>query len=144
MEIRDAVPADAPAACEVLRRSIIELCVADHHDDPAILERWLANKTPEIIASWIAQAASSMLVAVEAGVILAVGAVTDAGEVRLNYVSPDGRFRGVSRAMLRALESRAIIAARFRGPARGSAGRGPSEPRPPRRGLGLRRHSVRS
>ena len=108
MEIRDAVPADAPAACEVLRRSIIELCVADHHDDPAILERWLANKTPEIIASWIAQAASSMLVAVEAGVILAVGAVTDAGEVRLNYVSPDGRFRGVSRAMLRALESRAI------------------------------------
>ena len=108
MEIRDAVPADAPAACEVLRRSIIELCVADHHDDPAILERWLANKTPEIMASWIAQAASSMLVAVEAGVILAVGAVTAAGEVRLNYVSPDGRFRGVSRAMLRALESRAI------------------------------------
>src|SRR5213082_1020272 len=100
MKIRDAVPADAPAACEVLRRSIIELCVADHHDDPAILERWLANKTPEIIASWIAQAASSMLVAVEAGVILAAGAVTDAGEVRLNYVSPDGRFRGVSRAML--------------------------------------------
>ena len=35
MEIRDAVLADAPAACEVLRRSITELCVADHQDDPA-------------------------------------------------------------------------------------------------------------
>ena len=29
MEIRDAVAEDAPAACEVLRRSISELCVAE-------------------------------------------------------------------------------------------------------------------
>jgi len=108
MEIRDAVPSDARAACEVLRRSITELCVADHRNDPAILERWLANKTPEIVASWIAQAGSSVLVAVEAGAILAVGSVTDTGEVMLNYVSPDARFRGLSRAMLRALENRAV------------------------------------
>jgi GNAT superfamily N-acetyltransferase len=107
MEIRDAVLADAPAACEVLRRSITELCVADHQDDPAILERWLANKTPEIVASWIAQSAGSMLVAVEGGIILAVGAVTDVGEITLNYVSPEATFRGVSRAMLGALEARA-------------------------------------
>jgi GNAT superfamily N-acetyltransferase len=108
MEIRDAVAADAAAACEVIRRSIIELCVADHRHEPAILERWLANKTPEIVASWIAQTGSSVLVAVEGGVILAVGAVTDGAEITLNYVSPDARFRGVSRAMLRALEARAI------------------------------------
>ncbi len=107
MEIRDAVLADAPAACEVLRRSITELCAADHRNDPAILERWLANKTPEIVASWIAQPTSSMLVAVEGRIILAVGAVTDAGEITLNYVSPEARFRGVSRAMLGALEARA-------------------------------------
>ncbi len=31
--------------------------------------------------------------------------VTDEGEILLNYVSPDARFRGVSRAMLAALES---------------------------------------
>jgi GNAT superfamily N-acetyltransferase len=107
MEIRDAVLADALAACEVLRRSITELCVTDHRNDPAILERWLANKTPEIVPSWIAQPASSMLVAVEGGIIRAVGAVTDMGEITLNYVSPDARFRGVSRAMLGALEARA-------------------------------------
>ena len=108
MEIRDAVAADAAAACEVIRRSIIELCVADHRHEPVILERWLANKTPENVASWIAQTGNSVLVAVEGGVILAVGAVTDGGEITLNYVSPDARFRGVSRAMLRALEARAI------------------------------------
>jgi GNAT superfamily N-acetyltransferase len=107
MEIRDAVLADAPAACQVLRRSITELCTADHRNDPVILERWLANKTPEIVASWIAQPASAMLVAVEGGIIRAVGAVTDTGEITLNYVSPDARFRGVSRAMLGALEARA-------------------------------------
>jgi GNAT superfamily N-acetyltransferase len=107
MEIRDAVLADAPAACQVLRRSITELCTADHRNDPAILERWLANKTPESVASWIAQPASSMLVAVEGGIIRAVGAVTSAGEITLNYVSPDARFRGISRALLSALETRA-------------------------------------
>jgi GNAT superfamily N-acetyltransferase len=108
MDIRDAVPADAPAACQVMRRSITELCTADHHNDPAILEPWLANKTPDNVASWIAHPTGSVLVAVEEGIILAVGALTDAGEVTLNYVSPDVRFRGVSRAMLRALEARAV------------------------------------
>jgi GNAT superfamily N-acetyltransferase len=90
-----------------LRRSIAELCVADHGDDPAILERWLANKTPEIVASWIAKPGNSVLLAVEGAAVLAVGAVTDAGEITLNYVAPEARFRGVSRALLAALETRA-------------------------------------
>jgi GNAT superfamily N-acetyltransferase len=108
MEIRDAVAEDAPAACHVLRRSISELCVADHRNDPTILMRWLANKTPENVTSWIANPKTSVLVAVEVGTILAVGSVTNAGEITLNYVSPDARFRGVSRALLGALEARAI------------------------------------
>lgn len=107
MEIRDAVPEDAPAACAVLRRSIAELCAADHGNDPGLLERWLANKTPEAVASWIAHPGGSVLLAVEGGAVLGVGAVTHAGEITLNYVSPDARFRGVSRALLRALEARA-------------------------------------
>ena len=108
MEIRDAVAEDAHAACQVLRRSITELCVADHENDPTILTRWLSNKTPEIVASWIASPNNSSLVATECGTIRAVGSVTNAGEVTLNYVSPDARFRGVSRALLGALEARAI------------------------------------
>src|ERR1051326_8576716 len=107
MKIRDAVPEDAPAACEVIRRSIIELCAADHHNDPAILERWLPNKTAEIVASWICQPGNSVLLAVEGNAVLAVGSVTDEGEITLNYVSPEARFRGVSRAMIGALETRA-------------------------------------
>jgi GNAT superfamily N-acetyltransferase len=107
VEIRDALPQDAPAACEVIRRSISELCGADHKNDPLILRRWLANKTPEIVASWISRRGNSFLVAIESDTILAVGCVTDAGEITLNYVSPDARFRGISRALLVALETRA-------------------------------------
>jgi GNAT superfamily N-acetyltransferase len=109
MEIRDALPADAAEACEVLRRSIVELCAADHRDDAVLLQRWLANKTPENVAAWIARPDSSVLVAVEAAAILAVGAVSDAGEILMNYVSPAARFRGVSRALVAALEARAAL-----------------------------------
>jgi GNAT superfamily N-acetyltransferase len=107
MKIRNAVPEDAPAACKTIRRSIAELCIADHRNDPTILGRWLNNKTPEIFRSWIVPG-NSLLVAAEDDKILAVGNVTDAGEITLNYVSPDARFRGVSTALLEVLEKRAL------------------------------------
>ena len=53
------------------------------------------------------QAGNSLLVAVGDGNILGVGAVTDAGQINLLYVSPDARFRGISKALLLALEQRA-------------------------------------
>jgi GNAT superfamily N-acetyltransferase len=106
--IRDAAPDDVVAACRVLRESIARLCVADHGNDPAILNAWLANKTPEIVAAWAKQSGNSLLLAVEGDAILGVGSVTDAGEITLNYVAPDARFRGVSRALLKALEARAM------------------------------------
>jgi GNAT superfamily N-acetyltransferase len=107
MQIRDALPEDAPAACLVMRRSITELCFADHRNDEEILARWLANKTPEFFLSWMTQPDNSLLVAIDDDEIVAVGSVTDAGKITLNYVSPDMRFRGVSRALLAALEARA-------------------------------------
>jgi GNAT superfamily N-acetyltransferase len=106
VDIRDATPEDAFAACEVMRKSISELCIADHANDPAILASWLNNKKPEIVAAWSSQPGNSLLVAVELGVVLGVGSVTDAGEITL--VAPSARFRGVSRALLAALEKRAV------------------------------------
>src|SRR5436190_10493851 len=107
MNIRDATPDDAAVACAVLRASITELCVADHRNDPGILGRWLANKTPEIVAGWAADRDSALLVAVDGAAILGVGAVKDCGEITLNYVAPAARFRGISAALLAALETRA-------------------------------------
>jgi GNAT superfamily N-acetyltransferase len=107
VKIREATQADAAAACEVLRASISELCVADHYNDAVILRRWLANKTPENVARWVADPGASMLLAVNEDIVLAVGAVRNDGEITLNYVSPAARFRGASSALLAALETRA-------------------------------------
>jgi GNAT superfamily N-acetyltransferase len=111
MEIRRARSGEAEAICIVIRRSIAELCVADHRNDPAILAAWLANKNPESVRRWIERPDNNLLVATEGDAILAAGCVTDSGEITLNYVSPDARFRGVSKAMLTGLEA----AARQRG-----------------------------
>jgi len=108
MIIRDATPDDAEAACAVLRASISELCGDDHHGDPAILGRWLANKTPENVAAWADGQGRSLLVAVEDDAILAVGGLAHPGEITLNYVSPQARFRGISSALLAELERRAL------------------------------------
>jgi len=45
MQIREASPEDAAAACIVLKRSVAELCEDDHRNDPSILARWPGNKT---------------------------------------------------------------------------------------------------
>ena len=105
--VRDATPADAVAACEVMRASIAELCIPDHHNDLEILRRWLGNKTPEHFAAWLADPGISVLLAVEDQVVLAVGSVRNDGEITLNYVSPKARFRGVSTGLLKGLERRA-------------------------------------
>jgi GNAT superfamily N-acetyltransferase len=102
MEIREACMEEAEELCAVVRRSITELCHADHQGDAATISLWLANKTAENMRRWIAQ--TYVFVAAEQGRILGVGAMKQTGEITLNYVSPDARFRGVSKALLRRLE----------------------------------------
>jgi GNAT superfamily N-acetyltransferase len=108
MHIREARIEDAYEACQVLRRSISELCIDDHQNETAVLERWLANKTPENVTAWISHPNNHVFVATDnEETILAVGAVTSIGEITLNYVSPNARFQGISRALLARLEARA-------------------------------------
>lgn len=48
------------------------------------------------------------VVAEESGVLLGVAGMNDTGKIVLNYVSPDARFRGVSKALMQHLEDRAL------------------------------------
>lgn len=105
MTIRVAAPSDAEAVCDVLRRSIETLCVADHEDDPDLKRDWLANKTPETVRRWIAAPDGCVLVAETDGRIAGAGAANTKGEITLNYVAPEARFRGISKAMVAALEA---------------------------------------
>ena len=104
MHIRRAKTDDA-AACAVLRRSITELCRADHGGDAILLGKWLSNKTVENLTRWIMQ--THFVVAEERETILGVAAMNASGKITLNYVSPEARFRGVSKALVQQLESKA-------------------------------------
>jgi hypothetical protein len=50
---RIAAAQDAEAAVRVLRRSIMELCVSDHRNNPTTLQKWLENKNVESFQSWV-------------------------------------------------------------------------------------------
>ncbi len=103
--VRPATAADIPAMSDVLIASITALCVEDHQNRPDAVAPWLRNKTPEGVAKMLANPAGRMFVAERDGAIAAVGSVNDAREVTLNYVSPEHRFAGVSKALLAALEA---------------------------------------
>jgi GNAT superfamily N-acetyltransferase len=103
--IRPALPADAQQLSTVLCDSIRELCAADHGKDEAIIARWLANKTPEQMLRWLANPNITVLLAEREGAPAGVGCASRSGEILLNYVAPQHRFAGVSKAMLAVLET---------------------------------------
>ncbi|MEC5160601.1 GNAT superfamily N-acetyltransferase [Janthinobacterium sp. CG_23.3] len=107
LEIRIATSTDAFEACGVLRRSITECCRLDHQDDPAILEAWLGNKTPQMVAGWFASPTNFSLVAVESGAVVGVALLTRAGKLALCYLLPEARRQGVGRALLARTEAQA-------------------------------------
>lgn len=102
---RAARESDAKQICGVLRRSIVELCTADHRGDEHILGAWLANKTSKNVLAWMRNPDSHFVVAENGGQIVGVGAATARGEITLNYVDHEARFQGVSKAILGSLEA---------------------------------------
>src|SRR5437016_617199 len=105
--IRSAAPDDAEAAVGVLRDSITQLCVADHQNDSATLDKWLRNKTPGHFVRWLASPESYVVVAEVGGRICGVGSIRKTGDLDLCYVQPGRQRSGIGRAILDALEAEA-------------------------------------
>lgn len=105
LSIRRATLADGEAAIATIRRSVTELCLADHDGQADRLEPWLSNKTVEHWATWIVREDAVVLVAECEADLVGVGAATVGGQILLNYVHPEARFSGVSKALLAALEA---------------------------------------
>ncbi len=102
--IRSAQQQDAVQAATVLCESIRQLCVADHCNDDETVAAWTANKTPDNFQKWLVNPELFNVVAEVDGKVLGVGMISNSGEVRLLYVSPKARFKGVSTALLARLE----------------------------------------
>ena len=108
ISIRPAESDDVVAATLLVRRSIAELCQADHHNVQPIIEGLLINKTQENMQAWVETPGSYVLVAEVGPIMAGVGGLTGDGEITLLYVAPDFRFQGVSKALLAALEEKAL------------------------------------
>lgn len=107
LEIRIAASTDAFAACNVLRRSITECCELDHRNDAAILDAWLGNKTPQMVANWFSSPTNFSLVALDGGELVGVALLTGAGKLALCYLLPEARGKGIGKALLARMEDQA-------------------------------------
>jgi GNAT superfamily N-acetyltransferase len=106
--VRPAESGDAEAAIAVVRRSITELCTADHRGDPDTLAGWLANKTVPHFVTWLANEDNHCVIAETGGRLSGVGLLRRDGEILLFFLSPDAQRRGIGTAIHAALEAKAM------------------------------------
>lgn len=103
--VRPATFRDAVAAIATVRESIEHLCEPDHRNDPATLERWLANKQPACFETWLANPENCCVVAEVDGAVRGVGLLHRSGELRLFYIAPGHQRSGLGREIHAALEA---------------------------------------
>lgn len=107
IDIRQATPDDATAACTLLRRSIEQGCATDHGQRPEVLQAWLGNKTTQNVLTWVASPSNYVVVADQAGQVVGLALLTQAGKLALCYVQPDTLRSGIGSALLGAVEAQA-------------------------------------
>jgi GNAT superfamily N-acetyltransferase len=105
--VRAAEARDAEGAIDVVRRSITQLCTADHSGDVDTLAKWLSNKTPQHFLAWLANENNFCAIAEENGEVVGVGLVNRSGEISLFYLAPHVQRRGIGRALHVPLEEKA-------------------------------------
>jgi GNAT superfamily N-acetyltransferase len=103
VSVRKANPTDIPAMSRVLTAAITSLCTENHGNDPGRLRQWTQNKSEAGVGKMMDDPAQTVFVAEVNGEIAAVGAV-EGDSIVLNYVAPEHRFQGVSKALLANME----------------------------------------
>lgn len=96
---------DAHAIAQLVRRSIIELCDADHENDPKRYEAWLADKTADDFKVSIGGDGPFLIAVDDRKQIIGVCGGSENGQIYLNYILPEVRHKGISKAQMQALEA---------------------------------------
>lgn len=102
--IKPAQSANAEDMVTLSRRSITELCAADHGNEPQLLAEWLGNKTIKQMIDWIEQPDNYVINVYFDEVMVATGGVNIHGRILRNYVHPEYRFKGISKAIMATME----------------------------------------
>lgn len=107
--IRPARETDAARVCEVLIRSVHEVCAADYGHDAEVLESWCGNKKPELVREWIADPDNYFLVleSPEREVAGAAMFKRPDSSIFLLYLLPEAIGHGNGAVLLDALEAEA-------------------------------------
>ena len=97
IDIDKAELSDVKSIIQVIHNSILS-CHADHHNNQASIDAWLANKTEENLALWIKHNYSLVYKQQEkvAGFLL----ISAKGEILLNYVEPNQQQQGIGKRLL--------------------------------------------
>ncbi|MFD1694094.1 GNAT family N-acetyltransferase [Roseibium aestuarii] len=101
--IVSADPAYAVEIARLSRRSVEELCAADHAGAGPGLDAWLNALATDRIERWITRPGVFLMAVDETTQVLGAVAATTMGEIALLHVLPEARFQGVSKALLRQL-----------------------------------------
>ena len=105
--IGTASGASAAALARLVRLSITRGCVQDHGGHPVLLRTWLRNKTGTQFAAWIADPLLHCVAAVEVNAMMGF-AMASRSQVLLCYVHPAKFSQGMGRALMQAIETRAL------------------------------------
>lgn len=92
--------------CELIKESIIMNCSVDYNNDPQVMKKWLANKTPDNISQWIDSENNISLAAFDTSKnqIAGFALMSKNGEILLNYVLSAYLYQGVGKALLNEME----------------------------------------
>ena len=105
--VRPAEQRYSVAAVDAIRRSISQLCAADHHNDHDTLAAWLSNKTPDSFVSWLSDPEIFCVVAESDDRLSGVGLLHRSGEIRLIYLTPGVQRHGIGKMIHSELEAMA-------------------------------------
>ncbi len=107
LHIRTATHSDSAAVCDLLRNAILQSCIQDHKNDPAILSAWLGNKNTDTVSAWLVSPSNYSVVAELNQEIVGIALLTGKGKIALFYVAPQAQRSGVGKRLLSTLEDRA-------------------------------------
>ncbi len=107
--IIEAEKCHSEGACNVLNRTIIEVCAPDYNNDEEVIEEWISNKTIQNVTSWIESTKLFSMVCVTGNDnVVGFGLITFDGEILLNYVLPEFLYQGIGKKMLALMEKKMI------------------------------------